>query len=95
MGDELHFEHLNDKNYCEWKVYMEAHFIRKSLWVYVDGTEGPPEGEEGTKKVKDFQMKQLQMHIEIILHVTPLQLPHCASTNPAVIWSTLANIHTS
>ncbi|KAF9440613.1 hypothetical protein P691DRAFT_687153 [Macrolepiota fuliginosa MF-IS2] len=56
MGDELCFECLNDKNYRKWKVYMEAHLIRKLLWIY---------------------------------------LPHCASSNPAVIWSTIADIHIS
>jgi hypothetical protein len=31
-----HFPKLNDTNYAEWSVYMEAELIRKSLWGNIE-----------------------------------------------------------
>lgn len=90
---EFNFDRLNDENYHNWKTYMEAILIRKSLWAVVVGLERHPGGTEGNKKVRDFRTKQLQARAEIILHVMPNQLSHCSHEDPMIIWNTLADVH--
>ena len=93
MPAESKFDNLNDGNYIEWKIYMEALLVRKNLLEVVDGTERHPGGNEGTKKVKDFYRKQAEARAEITLHVSPSQLVYCRDTDPYQIWTTLANAH--
>ncbi|KAJ3562429.1 hypothetical protein NP233_g9578 [Leucocoprinus birnbaumii] len=90
---ELTFANLNDENYHDWKIYMEAVLVKKKVWPVVSGLERHPGGTEGTKKVRDFRAKQYLARAEIILHVSPSQLAHCSHDDPMIIWNTLSDTH--
>ena len=69
MPTKSKFDNLTNGNYLKWKIYMEALLVRKNLLEVVNGTERHPEGNEGTKKVKDFYRKQAEACAKITLHV--------------------------
>ncbi|KAF8965571.1 hypothetical protein BDZ97DRAFT_1647418, partial [Flammula alnicola] len=92
---ETSFDKLNDSNFYEWRIYMEALLTRKGLLEVVNGSQRHPGGTEGSKKVKDFYRKQAEARAELILRVSPSQLSHCRDTDPMLIWNNLTNIHAS
>ena len=95
------FAKLNDANYPEWAMRMEAHLIRMKLWdgiveITVDekgrGTDAVEE-EEAKKKEKRSAQKMAEARAELITHVEDGQLSHMRSRDPMEIWQDLSDIH--
>jgi hypothetical protein len=89
------FAPLSETNYHEWAFFMEAVLIRKDLLGIVDGTVVHPIGSPNSKPVKAFLQKQKLARAEIILRVSPSQLPHVRDPDPKAIWDTLRALHQS
>ena len=71
-----HFPLLNDSNYIEWAMRMEAELVRKKLWFNVIEIDGEaPEGEEDATKWKAGKLakrskeKMQEARAEMILRV--------------------------
>lgn len=89
------FALLDETNYHEWAFFMEAVLIRKDLLGIVEGTVTQPLGSPNSKAVKAFVHKQKLTRAEIILRVSPSQLPHVRNPDPKVIWDNLRALHQS
>ena len=87
------FEPLSETNYHKWAFFMEAILIRKDLLDIVDGTVTHPLGSPNSKPVKAFLQKQKLARAEIILRVSPSQLPNVHDPDLMVIWDTLRALH--
>ena len=94
------FPRLNDTNYPEWALRMEAELIRKSLWVVVEVTvdsEGKAaediKKELETKLSKRNAQKMAEARAEMILRVDDSQLSHMRSRDPMEIWNDLRDVH--
>lgn len=94
------FPPLNDTNFSEWSIRMEAELIRKDLWgmvkchVDMDGKDA----EEEEKAILEWRRKRTKRKIteayaEIVLRVEDSQLAHMRSRDPEIIWETLAGVH--
>ncbi|THH04488.1 hypothetical protein EW146_g10164 [Bondarzewia mesenterica] len=90
------FPKLNDGNYLEWAMMMEAELVRKGLWAVMDilvDTEGKDEAswkaELQMKMVKRTAQKMAEAHAEMILRVEEGQLSHMRSRDPMKIWGSL------
>ena len=91
---------LNDSNYPEWAIRMEAILVREDLWPMVEisvNTEGKTVqetavavAEEKAKRAKD---KMAWARAEMILRVEDNQLVHMMSTDPMEIWQILRCVH--
>jgi hypothetical protein len=94
------FVPLNDTNYSQWAIRMEAELIRKDLWKLVTCTtdvEGKTDAEIETvwndwRKKRSVQ-KMSEAYAEIVLRVEDSQLAHTRSRDPEAIWDTLAQVH--
>lgn len=84
---------LDENNYPDWVIYIEAILIEKDLFDYVDGTETRPAGSDNHKPVKAFVKRSALARACIVKHVRPSQYPHCRSRNPVEIWRELERIH--
>jgi hypothetical protein len=93
MPSDNSFSKLDEANYYEWRMLMEAILIRKGLKEYIDGTKKIPLGSPGSKAIKDFVRKQAEARAEIVLHVETSQLSHVRDADPAVIWTNLETVH--
>jgi hypothetical protein len=89
------FALLDETNYHEWAFFMEAVLIRKELLGVVDGSVTQPPGSPNLKPVKAFLHKQKLARAEIILRISPSQLPHVRDSDPQVIWNNLRTLHQS
>jgi len=89
------FEKLNDMNYADWKIKMEALLEEKELWDVVSGNEVTPTTGPNSKTTKAFLRKQRLARAKIILHVENSQLPHTRYADPKEIWDNLSRIHRS
>lgn len=89
------FALLDETNYHEWAFFMEAILIRKDLLGVVDGSVIQPLGSPNSKPVKAFIQKKKLARAEIILRISPSQLPHVRDSDPQVIWDNLRNLHQS
>ena len=76
---------LNDSNYPEWAIRMEAVLVREGLWSLVK-----PTAEEKDKRTQE---KMARTRAEIILRVEDNQLIHTISPDPMEIWLTLQRVH--
>ena len=76
---------LNDSNYPEWAIRMEAILVRESLWSLVK-----PTAEEKDKRTQE---KMARARAEMILRVEDNQLVHMISPDPIQIWLTLERVH--
>jgi len=100
------FQHLNDTNYAEWSLRMEAVLIHGGLWGMIhpeidklkaDGTEKDAstialELEAALKARTVTKMNEARA--EIILRLEDGQLSHCLRTNdPRAIWLVLESVH--
>ena len=93
----LGFEKLNDSNYVEWAIRMEAELVRAGLWsmveVQLDKIDGKDAAtiaaELAAKKGKRSPEKMAQAQAEIILRVEGSQLAHMRNKDSMVIWETL------
>ena len=84
---------LNQENYGDWSMMMEAILVRKQLWDIVTGGKTRPVGSENSTCVKNFVRKQAKACAELVLGVKSSQLPHLHNSDPAKIWEDLKNIH--
>ena len=84
---------LNEQNYGDWSMMMEAVLVRKQLWDIVNGEKTRLIGSENSAPVKSFIRKQAEARAKLVLAVESLQLPHLHSLDPAKIWEDLKNIH--
>ena len=89
------FALLDETNYHEWAFFMEAVLIRKDLFGVVDGSVTQPLGSTSFKPVKAFLHRQKLARAEIILRISPSQLPHVRDPDPKVIWDNLRALHQS
>lgn len=90
----LPFDKLNESNYNDWKIQIEALLEEKGLFGVVSGRDVMPPTGPNSKGVKTFLEKQRLARAKIILALEPSQLPHVRNEeNPAVIWQNLARIH--
>ena len=92
------FPRLNETNYTEWSIRMEAQLIRLGLWNQVvcdvesTTTEDDAKAkDEWLKKRKAAKMAEARA--EIILRVEDSQLAHMRSKDPMEIWEALACLH--
>jgi gag-polypeptide of LTR copia-type/Domain of unknown function (DUF4219) len=83
---------LNDSNYANWHIKMEALLDEKELWDLVSGDETMPLSGPNSKAVKTFKQKQRLAHAKIILHVENSQFPYTQYNDPKEI---LAQVHQS
>ena len=101
-----HFQPLNNTNYAEWSLHMEAVLIHAGLWgmVHPDIDHVKEDGAE-----KDMSMIALEFEAaleartmtkmneawaEIILRLEDGQLSHCLQLNdPCTIWLVLESVH--
>ena len=91
---------LNDTNFGQWSIRMEAHLIWKELWNIViceTDTEGKTDAEiaaiwEDWRK-KRSKKKIAEAYAEIVLRVEDSQLAHMRSHDPEIVWDTLAQVH--
>jgi hypothetical protein len=101
----IRFSRLNDSNYAEWSVRMEAVLICRGLWSFVkiyvpeitvDGTAKSAskiaEEYEALKKERDVS-KMDEARAEMILRVEDGQISHMRSRDPLEIWETLERVH--
>jgi hypothetical protein len=90
----LPFDKLNETNYDDWKIQMEALLEEKGLFGVVSGRDVMPTTGPSSKGVKAFLEKQRLARSKIILSIEPSQLPHVRNEeNPFVIWQNLTRIH--
>lgn len=90
----LPFDKLNETNYDDWKIQMEALLEEKGLFGVVSGRDIMPTTGPNSKGVKTFLEKQRLARSKIILAIEPSQLPHVRKEeNPFVIWQNLTRIH--
>lgn len=94
------FPRLNDTNYPEWALRMEAELIRKGYWSVVEitvDTEGKEPAEVAkeldTKVSKRNAQKMAEARAEMILRVDDGQLSHMRSRDPMEIWNDLRDVH--
>ena len=90
----LPFDKLNETNYDDWKIQMEALLEEKGLFGVVSGRDILPTTGPNSKGVKAFLEKQHLARSKIILAIEPSQLLHVRNEdNPLVIWQNLTRIH--
>ena len=88
------FDKLNETNYDDWKIQMEALLEEKGLFGVVCGRDVIPTTGPNSKGVKSFLEKQRLARSKIILTIEPSQLPHVRNEqDPSVVWKNLAQIH--
>ena len=96
-SSRLGFEKLNDTNYIEWSIRMEAELVRAGLWLMVEIQLDNIDGKDAAtisaklevKKGKRSWEKMAQARAEIILCVEGSQLDHMRDKDPMAIWETL------
>jgi len=90
----LPFDKLNETNYDDWKIQMEALLEEKGLFGVVCVRDVMPTTGPNSKGVKTFLEKQRLARSKIILSIETSQIPHVRSEeDPAIIWKNLARIH--
>ena len=100
VDEKTHFPPLNDDNYMEWSIPMEAKLICKGLWdnvqceVSVEGKTAVEVEEIVTKwHGKCTQKKMAETCAEIILRVEDSQLAHVHGCDPEILWGNLLQVH--
>lgn len=78
---------------AEWEMYMEAVLTKKGVFGLVEGSVTRPAGSPNHKSVLSFLNKQREARSEIILRLSPSQLPHARDPDPKVIWEELHRVH--
>ena len=94
-----HFAKLNDLNYPEWSVIMEAELVWRGLWsvvmVKIDKSGKDKMMIEAELKVKSKwdEEEMTEAWAEMILRVEGGQLSHMQSCDPLEIWQDLQHVH--
>ena len=91
ISESISVSRLNDSNYAEWAIRMEAILIRYDLWsmveIFVD-TEGKTQQkvneEFAEKKAARARDKMARARAEMILQVQDNQLVHLMANDPIV-----------
>lgn len=102
----VRFERLNNTNYAEWRLRMEAVLIRTGLWTMIEPTVDilTKDGAEkdASTIATEFEAalkaraktKMNEARAEIILRLEDSQLSHCLrSDDPRAIWLVLESVH--
>ena len=97
----VRFHRLNDTNYVEWALRMEAVLVQSGLWSMIDLGIDPMgkdasviAGEEAATKKNRTADKMNEARAAIVLRVEDGQLAHCLhSKDPKEIWEELESIH--
>ncbi|KAH8102360.1 gag-polypeptide of LTR copia-type-domain-containing protein [Phellopilus nigrolimitatus] len=98
-GKTGRFPWLNDTNYGEWAMRMEAVMIRKGLigMIELDVPDGktPAEFEAEVEKAKGkrSKTKMAEARAAMIERAEKSQLAHMRDKDPLIIWETLAKVH--
>jgi hypothetical protein len=100
LDEKTHFPPLNDGNYMEWSICMEAELVHKGLWdnvqckVSVEG-KSIQEAEEIVMKWhgKHTQKKMAETCAQIILRDEDSQLAHIQGRDPEILWGNLLQVH--
>src|SRR6202023_24965 len=98
--ETIRLARLNDSNYAEWAVRMEAILVKKGLWsvvrVMVDekGKTASTIAVEQQKKIAERDSAKMEeARAELILRVDDGQLSHMRCNDPMEIWETLERVH--
>lgn len=101
----VRFPNLNDSNYAEWSVRMEAVLVRRGMWSMVKIPISGVDADGGVKAVSTIAAelesamkrrdagKMDEARAEMILRVDDGQLSHMRSRDPLEIWETLERVH--
>jgi hypothetical protein len=90
----LPFDKLNETNYDDWKIQMEALLEEKGLFGVVSGRIVMPTTGPNSRGVRTFLEKQRLARSKLILAIEPSQLPHVRNEqDPFVVWQNLSRIH--
>lgn len=85
---------LDETNYAEWAVVMQALLVRKGLWEVTGGVNTErPMGGDGSKVVKSWVKKTEEARAEITLNVERSQLSHVRAGTAADVWARLETMH--
>ncbi|PSS37202.1 hypothetical protein PHLCEN_2v953 [Hermanssonia centrifuga] len=85
---------LNDTNYVEWSMLIEALLVKKNLFDVVSGEESRPSGSDNTKAVKAWKRRLQEAKSELLLNIELDQLSHTTRTADAHdIWESLRQVH--
>ena len=95
MPPSLPFTKLDETNYDDWKLQMEAHLIEKGLFGVIDGTEELSTSGPNSKAMHSYRQKQNLTCSKLILGIEASQLPHVHEKDPAEIWRKLNQIHSA
>jgi hypothetical protein len=74
MPEGSSFAKLNETNYHEWRILMEALLIKRGYWEIVEGTVTTPVGSVNHKTVQAFIRRRNEAYAELIFHVEPAPL---------------------
>ena len=98
LDNKTHFPLLNDGNYMEWSIHMEAKLIHKGLWDNIQ-CEVSVEG-KSTQEVEEIVMKwhgkckkMVETCAKIILRVEDSQLAHIHGHDLEILWGNLLQVH--
>jgi hypothetical protein len=85
---------LDDTNYADWAVYMQAYLTVKDLADLIDGTESKPIGSDNDTTVRKWIRRAAIARAEIIIHLDPSQYSHVAEIkDPKEVWDALRTVH--
>ena len=96
ISESISISQLNDSNYAEWAIRMEAILVRYDLWLMVEifvesegKTQQKVNEEFAEKKAAHSRDKMARAQAEIILRVQDNQLVHLMASDPMENWQTL------
>lgn len=90
------FSKLDDKNYAEWRMFMQAQLMKQGVWGVATGEVTRPPGADTNNAVKAWKKKNDNALSEIILGLTPSQLGHVRGiTDAHPAWTALETVHRS
>lgn len=90
------FASLNDTNYAEWRMFMQALLTRQGVWGVVSGEITRPQGSDNSTVVKSWRKKNDTGLAEIILMLSPSQLGLVQGiTDAHTCWTHLETAHRS
>ena len=96
-GETVRFARLNDSNYAEWAVRMQAILVRCGLWSQIVNIVVDETGKDATTvaaEIEDLKKKRSaekmdEAYAEMVLRVEDGQLSHMCSRDPMEVWRTL------
>jgi hypothetical protein len=100
-GETVRFSRLNDSNYAEWAVRMQAILVRRGLWSQIVNIVVDETGKDAATvaaEVEDLKKKRNagkmdEACAEMVLRVEDGQLSHMRSGDPMEVWRTLRRVH--